>query len=291
VTRGAGERRLQTINMPQMALSGLSEAWLFKEIGDLHWSVLTRGLRTPSAAISDSEGNRLYATFTRIRLVADQPLTSFRENDALTLDLDMSRFGAGMFFSDVAVVAPAATAYAKVMTSFSRFGESGANTSLLKGQPAIPDGCEIQSVDALPAFAQEYRERRSAEQPATLFECEYEILPPHDINGVGLLYFAAYPMIVDICVMRYAGQDFHAQFSTTQRDICYFANSTPDETLIFRIYRWDMTDGVVTFDATLSRKSDSKVMAWVTTTKQRVGPSSSGERPAQSATTPLTAAT
>ena len=32
-----------------------------------------------------------------------------------------------------------------------------------------------------------------------LYECHYEILPPHDINGVGLLYFAAYPSVFDLC--------------------------------------------------------------------------------------------
>jgi virginiamycin A acetyltransferase len=267
--RPAGERRFQHLNMPQMALSGLSESWTFKEIGDLHWSVLTRGLRTPSAAVCDSEGNRLYATFTRICFSSEQPLTTFRENDVLTIDLDMTRFGAGMFFSTVSVEASTSRSQAHVMTSFSRFGEAGANTSLLKGQPLIPDDCEIQSVDELPTFAQEYRARRAADLPPPLFECEYEILPPHDINGVGLLYFAAYPIIVDICALKHAGRSLTSEFSTTFRDVYYFANSTPDETLVFRIYRWDRDPREISFDATLSRKSDGKVMAWVKTVKQR----------------------
>ena len=267
--RPAGERRFQHLNMPQMALSGLSESWTFKEIGDLHWSVLTRGLRTPSAAVCDSEGNRLYATFTRICFSSEQPLTTFRENDVLTIDLDMTRFGAGMFFSTVSVEASTSRSQAHVMTSFSRFGEAGANTSLLKGQPIIPDDCEIQSVDELPTFAQEYRARRAADLPPPVFECEYEILPPHDINGVGLLYFAAYPIIVDICALKHAGRSLTSEFSTTFRDVYYFANSTPDETLVFRIYRWDQDPREISFDATLSRKSDGKVMAWVKTVKQR----------------------
>jgi len=266
--RPAGERRFQPLNMPQMALSGLSESWTFKEIGDLHWSVLTRGLRTPSSAVCDSEGNRLYATFTRICFSSEQPLTTFRENDLLTFDLDMTRFGAGMFFSTVSVAASTSRAQAHVMTSFSRFGEAGANTSLLKGQPLIPDDCEIQSVDELPAFAQEYRARRAADVPPPVFECEYEILPPHDINGVGLLYFAAYPMIIDICALKHAGRALASEFSTTFRDVYYFANSTPDETLVFRIHRWDQGPREISFDATLSRKSDGKVMAWVKTVKQ-----------------------
>src|SRR5262249_40970589 len=61
------ERRTYVLNMPQMAISGLSEAWLFKEMGDIHWHLITRNLGTSSSQLRDGEGHRLYATFTRIR--------------------------------------------------------------------------------------------------------------------------------------------------------------------------------------------------------------------------------
>jgi probable biosynthetic protein (TIGR04098 family) len=263
----ASERRIQYINMPQMALSGLSEAWTFKEIGDLHWSVLTRGLQTTSAAVKDSEGDRLYATFTRIRLTSDIPLTGFRENDRLTLDLGMERFGAGMYFSHATIAGPHGAARADVMTTFSKFGEAGANTSLLKGQPEIPEGCQIGVLAEMPSFSHEYRARRAATLPPTLFETEYSIVPPHDINGVGLLYFAAYPIIVDICAMRHGPPAMLSNYSTTVRDVFYFANSMPDDTLIFRVHGWDEADGVLRFDSSLSRKSDGKLMAYIATTK------------------------
>lgn len=266
----ASERRIQYINMPQMALSGLSEAWTFKEIGDLHWSVLTRGLNTTSAAVKDSEGDRLYATFTRISLTSDIPLTSFRENDRLTLDLNMERFGAGMFFSHATIAGPNGAARAEVMTTFSKFGEAGANTSLLKGQPEIPPGCQIQLLAEMPQFSQEYRARRAAAVAAPIFETVYEIVPPHDINGVGLLYFAAYPIIADICAMRYGPPSMLANYSTTGRDVFYFANTTPDDKLIFRVHSWSEADGVLKFESSLSRGSDGKMMAYVVTTKAKV---------------------
>lgn len=268
---GAGEKRLQEINMPQMALSGLSEAWTFKEIGDLHWSVLTRGLGTNSAAIQDSEGDRLYATFTRICLTSSVPLTSFRENDQLTVALEMERYGAGMFFSRVTMSGAAAHASAEVMTTFSKFGEAGANTSLLKGQPTIPDACEIPLLQELPAFAQAYRARRAEPVGEVIFETEYAILPPHDINGVGLLYFAAYPIITDICAMRFGPPAMLEKYSTKFRDVYYFANSTSDDILIFRVHRWELEDAELRFESSISRKSDGKLMAYVITTKQRVG--------------------
>ena len=279
------ERRVQYVNMPQMALSGLSEPWTFKEIGDLHWSVLTRGLRTPSAAVADSEGHRLYATFTRICLSSEQPLTDIAENDKLTLDLEMSRFGAGMFFSSVQIAGASGTARAQIMTSFSKFGEAGSNTSLLKGQPVIPDGCEIPALPSLPGFAEVYRAQRAKALPASIFECEYEILPPHDINGVGLLYFAAYPTIVDICASKRLGGTLFSDFSTTYRDVYYFANCGPSETLLFKMHSLDKDREGIKFEATLSRKSDGKVMAFVATEKRPVERAAAAPKPQASAVT------
>lgn len=265
--RPASEVRQTTINMPQMAMRGLSESWLFKEMGDLHWHTLCKGLQTPSSAIADSEGYRLYATFTRIRLELGGPLTDFRENEDLILDLAPSRFGAGMFFGDIDIQGARATGKATLMTSFSKFGEAGSNTSLMKGQPIIPDDCAIPTLTAAPEFAQTYRTLRAEQLPAPLFETEYEMLPVHDINGVGLLYFAAYPMIADLCAARHGGRALLSNHSTTTRDICYFANAMPDETLVFRLHDWNQTPEQVHYRATLSRKSDDKTMALIACTK------------------------
>src|SRR6202034_2660287 len=82
----ANERRSYALNMPQMAASGLSESWLFKELGDMHWNVLAKGLGSPSHKLQDSSGERIYATFTRIQVVYSTPLTQYRENERIDLD-------------------------------------------------------------------------------------------------------------------------------------------------------------------------------------------------------------
>src|SRR5262249_15111843 len=145
-----------------------------------------------------------------------------------------------------------------------------ANTSLLKGQPEIPRACAIPDHAALPEFGQEYRTRRAGAPATPIFECQYEIIPPHDINGVGLLYFAAYAMINDICAVRFAGASFPREFSTQRGDVFYYANSDPDETLVYRIHRWDTGDDTVEMEASLSRKSDGVTMASIVTEKKRV---------------------
>jgi probable biosynthetic protein (TIGR04098 family) len=263
-------RRSYQLNMPQMAQSGLSESWLFKEAGDLHWSLIAHGLRSPPSRLADDNGERLYATFTRIALASTCPLAGYREDESVTIEAKASRYGAGIFFSDATLDAGSGSVRLTLMSSFAKYGKAGANTSLLKGQPHIPPNCAIPPLPSLPEFGEAYRAKRGGQLPTPVFECEYEILPPHDINGVGLLYFAAYPVIVDICTMRHAGRAFATHFSTRRRDIFYFANSDADETLIFRIHQWRAGERAIEFEASLSRKSDGVLMAYGVTSKDRI---------------------
>lgn len=257
------ERRRFTINMPQMAMQGLSESWLLKELGDMHWSMITRGLGSPSSALRDGNGNRLYATFTRIKYAFGRALGAIGENTSLELLGKIVRFGAGTFVSDIALLHVDVPGEVRLMSNFSTRGEI-TNTSLLKSQPTIPPDCTIPDVPP-PGFMLEYRDRRAASVPPALFETEYEIIPFHDINGVGLLYFASYPIISDTCSLRYEA-NFAAR-STISRDICYFANADPRDTLVFRIHKWEQSGATLNAESSLSRRSDGRLMAYVVTRK------------------------
>jgi probable biosynthetic protein (TIGR04098 family) len=263
------ERRSYAINMPQMALGGLSETWLFKELGDMHWGMIMNGLRTASSELKDANGDRLYATFTRFNLESSASLVAYKENEELRIDANISRYGAGTFFSEAQISGDGKSARARLMSSFSKYGEAGSNRSLLKGQPELPADCGIPELPDLPGFGLEYRAVRAARPSTPIFECEYEIIPSHDINGVGLLYFAAYPTINDICAVRHAGRTLMTDFSTCSRDVFYFGNSDPDETLIYRIHRWRGEMDCIAMECSLSRKSDNGLMAYIATVKKR----------------------
>ncbi|HEY1543276.1 MAG TPA: Pnap_2097 family protein [Xanthobacteraceae bacterium] len=262
-------RRSYELNMPQMALGGLSEHWLFKELGDMHWSTLTKAFACPSHLLRDEAGERIYATFTRIQLESTCPIADFEENETVGLDISVSRHGAGMFFGEAALAGASESIDAKLMSSFSKFGQGASNMSLLKGLPEIPPDFAIPAVIEFPRFGQDYRTRRSQVLPAAIFECEYEIIPAYDINGVGLLYFAAYPIINDICASRHAGRSLMMDFSTVRRDVFYFANSDPHETLIYRIHEWCADEASIDMAASICRKSDGNVIAHVLTRKVR----------------------
>ena len=261
------ERRDYRVNLPQMAAGGLSESWLFKEIGDLHWSQISKGLGVLPSQVRDVSGNRLLAIFTRVQVDSTAPLAAYAENESIAIESKISRYGSAMFFNDATMSGEGKVTKLRVMSSFSKFGDAATNMSLQPAQPDIPAGCGIPALAALPEFAEEYRQRRSAPLAAPLFECEYSVMPCYDINGVGLLYFAAYPMINDICAGRYAGRSY-AEFSTLRRDVCYFANCDADDIVIYRIHRWHATDDSIEAEESLTRKSDGALMAYTFTTKE-----------------------
>jgi probable biosynthetic protein (TIGR04098 family) len=266
----AAERRSYVLNMPQMALGGLSESWVFKEFGDVHWSILAKGLRRPSHLLQDGNGERLYATFIRFQLESTCALASFRENERVQFDASMSRYGAGIYFSDATASGESGTFGARLASSFSKAETQGSNTSLIKGVPDLPPDCNIPALAALPEFARDYRARRSENLGQSIFECEYEIIPSYDINGVGLLYFAAYPTINDICATRHAGRSFATQYSTVYRDVFYYGNSDPDDTLLYRLHRYTADDETIDMESSIGRKSDGNLIAHVLTRKVRV---------------------
>lgn len=264
---GTSTRRY-TINMPQMALSGLSEAWLFKELGDVHWAMITNFLQSPSAGIADDAGDRLYATFTRILLTVEPNLRRFAENDAMTIGSELERYGASFYFGHHKVQSNGATAKAQTMSTFAKYGERGKNTSLIKGTPTLVQPDAIPSLTEFPDFSTQYRTRRSEEPEETLFECDYDLLAPHDINGVGLLYFAAYPTVFDLCIEQFEGKGFLMGHSTVSKDICYFANSEPTETLLFKLHKREQEGDTLRHWASLYRKGDGKRMGEVISVKQ-----------------------
>lgn len=260
-------RRAWELTMPMMALSGLGESWLFKELGDLHWEMICNFLQTDSSKIADDQGDRLYATFTRIRLEVDPHLRGFHENESLSMTSKLDRYGAGFFFGHHDLSSPSAHAVARTMSTFAKYGEKGKNTTLMKGTPQLPQPDAIPPLAEFPEFGTSYRAARQTTPPEVVFECDHEISPPNDINGVGLLYFAAYPTIFDLCIERFEGKGFLLGASTKFKDIMYFANSDPAETLRFRLHEVQSDGPERRYQCGLFRSGDGIRMASADITK------------------------
>ena len=282
-----GKKKVR-INMPQMAIGALSENWLFKEIGDTHWDLLCAGLNTQSLQLKDENDNRLYATFVRISMRSTIPLNEFCENDELEMDSKIMRFGNGMYFSEISLNGENGRIDANLMTSFSIRNDTD-NTKLMKSQPAAKANAIAEYTES-PAFGNDYRLiKKGVLKELTLagtsfeindediFTTTYELNPYYDLNGVGLLYFAAYPIINNACEARFFNKlkpnetRWELNYHVIDRDVLYFANCNINENIRYVLNGYEFIDGdKIKINSTLYRESDNAIMARIFTIKQKL---------------------
>lgn len=252
------------IALPQMAMSGLSEAWLMRYLGDVHWRLVSRAFRCPMPEITDESGDRLYAAFSRVQFRCSSALADFQEGEPLSVEASLSRHGTTLFFSDIRLAgAEGRTIDAALMSSFTRRGASPSNADLARGQPALSRNLVVPALAALPEIARGYRDRRAARHDARsiLADGRYRIEPHRDINGVGLLYCAEYPAIADSCAMRARpdGVDWLLSTSIVSRDVCYYGNADPRDVIEWRLHEEAQRPETMRFETL--RRADGAVIA------------------------------
>ncbi|MER7013148.1 beta-ketoacyl synthase N-terminal-like domain-containing protein [Saccharopolyspora sp. NPDC000359] len=283
-------RRLQ-LALPQMAVGGLSENWLFKELGDLHWSLLAEHFGVPVTELRDAQGDRVLPVFIRIRLDGPHPLSAFREGDECELSGRLSGLDEQTFVSDVELRSGQRVIGARLMTGFAK---RVAGNNLVLGAPEVAAAAApLPATDDQREFHREFMGSRNATAAATglVFTGSYGLNPYYDLNGAGLLYFASYPHINDHCEREYAGTafpelgaDWSVAMSTVSRDVVYLGNCGPDDTVGYRLESCRAeADGRVRLVSSLVRESDGGLLAKVTTVKE---PVADLPRPAQVAAAP-----
>ena len=172
------------------------------------------------------------------------------------------------------------------MYSFTK-REGTDNLELIKSQPNVNKNT-ISELDPLPNFFNEYRLIRKGLMTdyvlsdasfdlvcVSEFETIYEPNPYYDISGVGLIYFAAYPIISDFCEAKYFNnldnqRNWETNFKTISHDIFYYANCNATDRIVYKLNQVEFYgDNRVKISSTLIRKSDGVIMANIFTLKQR----------------------
>lgn len=271
-----------------MALLALSESWLFKELGDTHWELLCKGLNSQSYDLANDTGERLYATFVRIRIHSkEHSLYSFNENEVATLEGGIKRFGNSMYFSDIGFSTDNASFKAELMTTFS-IRDKTDNTHLSKSEPADVIN-SIDQEDRFPAFGNEYRlvkkkvlESLSCgefqfsiiDSKEPIFTIEYDFNAYYDMNGVNLLYFAAYPIINDVCEAKYFNSiidnRWEQNYYTCYKDVFYYGNCNLDDSLTYELLESvKLSDGIFKNTSILRRNSDNEIIARIFSVKRK----------------------
>lgn len=276
--------RRYEIGMPQMSVKALSEFWLLKELGDIHWQLISQGIEQKLSELSDGLGNRLYATFVRIQYNTS-PLVDYQEDTILTLEGSIKRYGNNTYLSEIKGINENRYLEASLMTAFSQ-REASSNSKILKGNPYEKIN-HIESLEYTPEFLNQYKLLRKGLLDEIIYDRhqfnitdkeiankKYKIRAYYEINGVGLLYFSSYPIISDSCVadiMKILGieTDLELNYYTSFRDIFYFANCDLGDNIIVRLNEVEVTNNCIKFSTSLYRESDNVLIARVFTIKYK----------------------
>ncbi len=285
------------IGMPLTGRNNLAETPLLQYLGDLRWRHNSEIIGVPSREIVDEAGERLYATFFYVEVAfpPERPMSAFGENDRLTVLDSMARYGTSMVDGIAYLVPSTAPADVRPLSvdQALRAGIPAVRMSnifvkqfagaqwLKKGRPAHPGFLTVPTLAEPP---DSYEATKSAERDGT-FESpgadwrpmtrgpvvrEYRLVADRDLNGAGLVYFANYPMFLDICerdVLASAevalSDDEIDHRTVVRRRSAYLNNASSRDTLRVETEPWCRisTSGLqLRVTSRMFRNSDARLM-------------------------------
>jgi probable biosynthetic protein (TIGR04098 family) len=216
------------IGMPLTGRNNLAEGPLLQRLGDLRWGHISHLCGVPSKHIVDAEGHRLYPTFFYVETAFPQnrPMASFGENDRVKVASDLQRFGASMLDGTFYLLP-------EDYQEASDLSFDSVDTAVSAGIPAVrfsnifvmqfsgaawlkksrPANSGFERIKEMPEAPNSYALVKQAEKdgyfllpppgfvPMTdgAVRREYKLVPDRDLNGAGLVYFANYPVFLEVC--------------------------------------------------------------------------------------------
>lgn len=278
------------LGLPHLTVGGLSEGWLLRECGDLHWSLVGDRLGRPAPELTDSSGHRLLSAFRRAQVIAPASLAVFSEGQTVRLSGRVTRLDGHTFVSDLSLVPLEAVADASGSAGtgelqvrlMSVFVRKGHGNQLI---PALPDPDPGPASD--PENERLFRAREFAnlddpdpDRSDPLQVSVYRPSPFSDLNAAGLLYFAVYSQISDLGERSFAraqnlgevpeAEDWAARACVLSRDIVYLGNTVADQEILAEVRIWQEQDDGRTLSSRshLLRSDDGRLLARVSTLRR-----------------------
>lgn len=246
--------------MPHLAYVGLSENWLLKECGHLHWLTLARlkGFSVP--AFSDREGRSAYAAFTAINLRGLQ-LERIVENTRFELHSHLQPAGRARHCSEHVLLADGQPCGELTMLStFVCRTKAGDNRSATRAQFAIDEGVPVEPGQAARMLLEAGKRWREAEPVEQGREQRFSPCPALDFNGAEFLYFAQFQAVVERAEWALAPSS--QQAPCRERQLYFYGNLNPGDDLLLRLDSIDL-DGIQRCE--IRRASDGRKLAEVLT--------------------------
>ena len=280
------------IHLPQTDATGLSENWLFKHCGEMHWDHLCAAIGISgvnSNEMKDDAGNRLYPTFLAIKGRYATPLCEVRMDQHFQTTVKLNHFGRAFFHSSIAFKNEKARFDLEMLTTFVARYRKGHN-DLHQSLPSTNLEYNSQPLSAPPPLLRLSQTLRHAETTNYEFagyrfsssesdldlQISCEPSPYIDYNGAGLLYFAAYPTIADTLerqliskhgLMDGAG-DWAVRTSTIARDVFYYRNLNLGQRLTATLRRFDRVGDNIFLHTALTAETDEAALADIFTAKR-----------------------
>lgn len=216
------------IGMPFTGLVNLAENPLLKYLGDLRWAHASRICGVPSRSIVNEQGDRLYPTFFYVEMAfpENRPMAAYGENDRLCTVSTLQRYGGSMLDGITYILrdgeqAPPGLACRSVaeavaagipavrMSNIFVMQFDGAEW-LKKSRPSNPGFDRIREAAVPPdsyVLVKKAEENGRFDPPGKTYvpmvdepaRVRYDLVPDRDLNGAGLVYFANYPLFLDVC--------------------------------------------------------------------------------------------
>ncbi|MXN16325.1 hypothetical protein GR170_00645 [Pseudooceanicola sp. GBMRC 2024] len=212
------------LGMMQLSPYGLSEQWLLRHLGDLHWSLIARAAGRPDTAFRDATGRPVYAAFCATRLQLSDRVA--RLGGTVGIAARLAQVSPHRLGSIHEVTGPEGLlARLEMISCFLSHDESGSNRRLLRSRlPGLPPLPVAQGpLMALHARARDTarRLRQGSPGPERL---RLTPLPALDFNAVGLLYFPTFS--------RIAEQAAPSAGALRLREVIYAGNLDPGEEIV-----------------------------------------------------------
>ena len=281
------------IHLPQTDATGLSESWLFKHCGEMHWEHLCAAMGVGgvnSEQMRDDAGHRLYPTFVAIRGRYAQPLCVVRMDEQFSTTVELHHFGRAFFHSAVTFRNEVARFDLEMLTTFVARNKEGLQRITPVASRRTACLCQSEPLRVSPPILKSSQALRHADVKDYEFlgyhfsprdashdlRATYEPSPYVDYNGAGLLYFAAYPGH-----RRHArtptrhrhgldetGRDWALRTSTVARDVFYFRNLNLGGKLTATLKRFDRVGANIVIHTLLADAHNGAAIADIFTAKR-----------------------
>lgn len=219
------------LGLAELGYRGLSEQWLMRRAGDLHWRLIADAMGQREPAFVCAEGKPLYAAFCVSSLRLRDP-TAPRINGVLDLSARLWRLGRTRLVSEQAVcLERRQIGRIRLVSTFVGRETAGSNRSIVRRMPRIM-ALPPEAPDSLALFAA--RGGRVAAALPTLQPSSWpaqrraDLLPcpATDFNAVGLLYFPSFAALTERADFAKGGA--HDRLLRA-RDVIYTGNVEPGE--------------------------------------------------------------